>query len=152
MNEHLADGTEVFVAEMGTYGRGEIAELCSWIRPDVAVITAIGPVHLERFGSEDRVLEAKAEILDDARLRRARGRRRAPGGAGRDACPIGGPGVAGVGDAIPDADVCVVERRRTCSRCRVRGVEIAHEVPVDGSTRQRGGGDRRGPGARCPRR
>ncbi len=43
VNEHLADGTEVFVAEMGTYGRGEIAELCSWIRPDVAVITAIGP-------------------------------------------------------------------------------------------------------------
>ncbi len=43
VNEHLADGTEVFVAEMGTYGRGEIAELCSWVRPDVAVITAIGP-------------------------------------------------------------------------------------------------------------
>ncbi len=69
VNEHLADGTEVFVAEMGTYGRGEIAELCSWIRPDVAVITAIGPVHLERFGSEDRVLEAKAEILEDAAAR-----------------------------------------------------------------------------------
>ncbi len=28
VNEHLADGTEVFVAEMGTYGPGEIAELC----------------------------------------------------------------------------------------------------------------------------
>jgi UDP-N-acetylmuramoyl-tripeptide--D-alanyl-D-alanine ligase len=34
VNEHLAEGTEVFVAEMGTYGKGEIAELCSWIRPD----------------------------------------------------------------------------------------------------------------------
>ena len=33
VNEHLAEGTEVFVAEMGTYGRGEIAELCSWVRP-----------------------------------------------------------------------------------------------------------------------
>ena len=53
VNEHLADGTEVFVAEMGTYGPGEIAELCSWCPPDIAVITAIGPVHLERFGSED---------------------------------------------------------------------------------------------------
>src|SRR6202035_5977429 len=66
VNEHLTQGTEVFVAEMGTYGRGEIAELCSWVRPDVAVITAVGPVHLERFGSEERVLEAKAEILKDA--------------------------------------------------------------------------------------
>jgi UDP-N-acetylmuramoyl-tripeptide--D-alanyl-D-alanine ligase len=28
INENLAPGTEVFVAEMGTYGPGEIAELC----------------------------------------------------------------------------------------------------------------------------
>ena len=66
VNEHVAPGTEVFVAEMGTYGRGEIAELCEWLVPDVSVITAIGPVHLERFGSEERVVEAKAEILDKA--------------------------------------------------------------------------------------
>ncbi len=63
VNENLADGTEVFVAEMGTYGPGEIADLCSWLVPDIAVITAIGPVHLERFGSEDRIVQAKAEIL-----------------------------------------------------------------------------------------
>ena len=66
------------VAEMGTYRPGEIAALCEWLPPEVAVITAIGPVHLERFGSEDRVLEAKSEILvkcdvavlatDDSRL------------------------------------------------------------------------------------
>jgi len=78
INEHLADGTEVFVAEMGTYGPGEIADLCRWCPPDIAVITAIGPVHLERFGSEDRIVESKAEIIvpaddvvlpsDDARL------------------------------------------------------------------------------------
>jgi UDP-N-acetylmuramoyl-tripeptide--D-alanyl-D-alanine ligase len=49
INEHLALGTEVFVAEMGTYGRGEIAELCRFVPPDIAVITAIGPVHLERM-------------------------------------------------------------------------------------------------------
>jgi UDP-N-acetylmuramoyl-tripeptide--D-alanyl-D-alanine ligase len=66
VNEHLAQGTDVFVAEMGTYGRGEIAALCSWMRPDVAVITAIGPVHLERFGSEDEIVLAKSEILADA--------------------------------------------------------------------------------------
>jgi UDP-N-acetylmuramoyl-tripeptide--D-alanyl-D-alanine ligase len=68
INEHLAGGLDVFVAEMGTYGPGEIADLCSWIPPDIAVITAIGPVHLERFGSEDRIVEAKSEILADARI------------------------------------------------------------------------------------
>jgi UDP-N-acetylmuramoyl-tripeptide--D-alanyl-D-alanine ligase len=62
VNEHLVGGAEVFVAEMGTYGKGEIAELCAWCPPDIAVITAIGPVHLERFGSEEAILEAKSEI------------------------------------------------------------------------------------------
>jgi UDP-N-acetylmuramoyl-tripeptide--D-alanyl-D-alanine ligase len=89
VNEHLADGTEVFVAEMGTYGPGEIAELCEWIRPEVSVITAIGPVHLERFGSEEKVLEAKSEIVvtsevavlatDDPRLARLADRLAAEG-------------------------------------------------------------------------
>jgi UDP-N-acetylmuramoyl-tripeptide--D-alanyl-D-alanine ligase len=66
VNEHLADGTEVFVAEMGTYRPGEIADLCRWCPPDIAVITAIGPVHLERFGSEERIVEAKSEIMERA--------------------------------------------------------------------------------------
>ncbi len=68
VNEHLTPGTEVFVAEMGTYGKGEIADLCSWCPPDIAVITAIGPVHLERMRSEEAILEAKAEILERAGL------------------------------------------------------------------------------------
>jgi UDP-N-acetylmuramoyl-tripeptide--D-alanyl-D-alanine ligase len=67
VNEHLAPGTEVFIAEMGTYGKGEIAELCSWIVPTVGVLTAIGPVHLERFGSLEKTVEAKSEILAGAR-------------------------------------------------------------------------------------
>ncbi len=65
INESLAPGTEVFVAEMGTYGPGEIAELCSWVQPSVAVITAIGPVHLERMRTEEAILAAKSEILVD---------------------------------------------------------------------------------------
>lgn len=66
VNEHLSPGTKVFVAEMGTYGPGEIADLCRWIPPDVAVITAIGPVHLERFGSLETTARSKAEVLADA--------------------------------------------------------------------------------------
>ena len=62
VNEQLVEGTQVFIAEMGTYGPGEIAELCSWCPPEIAVMTAIGPVHLERFGSLDVTLAAKSEI------------------------------------------------------------------------------------------
>jgi UDP-N-acetylmuramoyl-tripeptide--D-alanyl-D-alanine ligase len=68
INEGLAPGTEIFVAEMGTYGQGEIADLCSWVRPEVGVITAIGPVHLERMGSEEMIAQAKREILENARV------------------------------------------------------------------------------------
>ncbi len=68
INDHLTPGTQVLVAEMGAYGKGEIADLCSWIRPTIGVITAIGPVHLERFGSLDNVAAAKAEIVADAEV------------------------------------------------------------------------------------
>lgn len=68
INEHLTPGTEVFVAEMGTYGPGEIAALCEWVRPDIAAIVAIAPVHLERFKSEERIVAAKSEILDGAAI------------------------------------------------------------------------------------
>ena len=66
VNESLSPGTDVFVAEMGTYGPGEIAALCEWCPPSISIITAIGPVHLERFGSEDVTLVAKSEILETA--------------------------------------------------------------------------------------
>jgi UDP-N-acetylmuramoyl-tripeptide--D-alanyl-D-alanine ligase len=66
INDHLGPGTEVFVAEMGTYGPGEIADLCEWVKPDVSAIVAIGPVHMERFRSEEKILAAKSEILEGA--------------------------------------------------------------------------------------
>lgn len=68
INEHLAATTEVFVAEMGTYGLGEIREMVEWLRPEVAVITAIGPVHLERMKTLETIAAAKSEILSGARV------------------------------------------------------------------------------------
>jgi UDP-N-acetylmuramoyl-tripeptide--D-alanyl-D-alanine ligase len=99
INEHLAPGTDVFIAEMGTYGPGEIADMCRWCTPSIAIITAIGPVHLERFGSLDVTTTSKAEItegastvilnVDDDRLRAlgvalARPQRRVVRVSGRD--------------------------------------------------------------------
>jgi UDP-N-acetylmuramoyl-tripeptide--D-alanyl-D-alanine ligase len=57
-------GTEVLVLEAGMRGFGEIAELAAICEPDVAVITAIGPVHLEQVGSVEGVARAKAELLE----------------------------------------------------------------------------------------
>ena len=68
VNEHLVPGTEVFIAEMGTYGPGEIARLCELFPPDVAVLTAIGEMHLERMRDKQGVLAAKSEITEQARV------------------------------------------------------------------------------------
>jgi UDP-N-acetylmuramoyl-tripeptide--D-alanyl-D-alanine ligase len=68
INEHLTMGTDVLVAEVGTYGKGEIRDICRWLRPTIGVITAIGPVHLERMGSLDGIARAKAEILETVDL------------------------------------------------------------------------------------
>jgi UDP-N-acetylmuramoyl-tripeptide--D-alanyl-D-alanine ligase len=55
--------TEVVVCEMGMRGLGQIAELCAVARPDVGVITSIGPVHLELLGTVEKVAEAKSEVV-----------------------------------------------------------------------------------------
>jgi len=64
LNEHLVPGTEVFIAEMGMYGPGEIRAMCEWVQPKIGVIVNIGPVHLERVGSLDGIVAAKSEILE----------------------------------------------------------------------------------------
>jgi UDP-N-acetylmuramoyl-tripeptide--D-alanyl-D-alanine ligase len=60
----LEPDTEVCVVELGMRGIGQIAALCSFVRPDVGVISAIGPVHLELVHTVDGVARAKAELVD----------------------------------------------------------------------------------------
>lgn len=50
------------VVEMGMYALGEIAHLCTLARPRIGVVTNIGPVHLERLGTIERIAQAKAEL------------------------------------------------------------------------------------------
>src|SRR5262249_23154940 len=51
------------VFEMGMNHPGGIAPLSRLVRPDVAVITTIAPVHLEFLGSLANIADAKAEIF-----------------------------------------------------------------------------------------
>ena len=63
VNEMLSDEHRFFVAEMGAYREGEIAELVRLVNPTVGVLTAIGPAHLDRFGSMDAIRRGKYEIV-----------------------------------------------------------------------------------------
>lgn len=56
--------TEVLVTEIGARGVGQVAQLSAWLRPDVAVVTAVAGVHLELFGSIDSISVAKGELVE----------------------------------------------------------------------------------------
>ena len=64
INESLRPQHRFFVVEMGAYREGEIAQLCRFARPRIGVLTAIGPAHLERFGSMEAIRRAKYEIVE----------------------------------------------------------------------------------------
>jgi UDP-N-acetylmuramoyl-tripeptide--D-alanyl-D-alanine ligase len=59
----LEPDTELLVVELGMRGFGQITQLCEYVRPDVGVITAIGPAHLELVGDVEGVARAKGELL-----------------------------------------------------------------------------------------
>jgi UDP-N-acetylmuramoyl-tripeptide--D-alanyl-D-alanine ligase len=66
INENLTESTSIFIAEMGVYGPGELRDMCEWCPPSIAIVTAIGPVHLERMRTLDVVERAKFEITERA--------------------------------------------------------------------------------------
>ncbi len=86
INEELGPEHQVLIVEMGAYRRGEIRDMARLTRPRIGVLTAIGPQHLERFGSIETIEKAKFELLealpadgiaivnnDDPRVRRLAG-------------------------------------------------------------------------------
>jgi UDP-N-acetylmuramoyl-tripeptide--D-alanyl-D-alanine ligase len=59
----LESDTEICILELAMRGFGQIAELCAVARPDIGVITNVGPVHLELVESLDGVVRAKSELI-----------------------------------------------------------------------------------------
>ncbi len=51
------------VLEMAMYGIGEIHTQCVLTRPQIGIVTNVGPVHLSRLGTIERIVQAKAELV-----------------------------------------------------------------------------------------
>jgi UDP-N-acetylmuramoyl-tripeptide--D-alanyl-D-alanine ligase len=51
------------ILEMGMYALGEITLLCNIAAPQVGVVTNVGPTHLERLGTIERIAQAKSELV-----------------------------------------------------------------------------------------
>jgi UDP-N-acetylmuramoyl-tripeptide--D-alanyl-D-alanine ligase len=61
---NAGDGTEAAVIEMGARGIGHIGTLCAIARPTVGIVTAVGHVHTELFGTIDDVARGKGELVE----------------------------------------------------------------------------------------
>jgi len=107
--------TKLAVFEMGMNNAGEIAALTRQVRPNVALITAIAPAHIENLGSEEAIADAKGEIFQ---------------GLEED-------GVAIVPNDTPHRDRLVKAARRTADRIITFGsgdadVHAIHAVSSEG--------------------
>ncbi len=115
VREELKDEHEYFVVEMSAYGPGEIREVCDLVHPGLGILTAVGVQHLERFGTPERIAEAKYELIA--------------------ALPAGAPAVMNADDPVclRLAERARAERKRVLlygmgeseAELAVRGTEIA---------------------------
>src|SRR3546814_640850 len=56
--------TGVQTCALPIYHAGELAALTLIVRPHVAIVTTIAPAHMEYFGSEEAIADAKGEIFE----------------------------------------------------------------------------------------
>jgi len=98
------------VIEMGASAAGEIAYLASLARPDVGVVTNVGPAHLEGFGSLPGVARAKSELF---------------GALGEE-----GWAVLNADDAFVDVFRDAAGHRRRCEFGHARGADV-RGIPPD---------------------
>jgi UDP-N-acetylmuramoyl-tripeptide--D-alanyl-D-alanine ligase len=64
MMMHVSEKTNTYIAELGAYRKGEIAELCEIVQPTIGVITAITNQHAGLFGSVEELAQTKWELAD----------------------------------------------------------------------------------------
>ena len=53
---------QALVLEMGARGRGQIRALCDIARPTIGIVTNVGVAHMQLFGSQEAIRDAKAEL------------------------------------------------------------------------------------------
>ena len=126
------------VLEMGMNHEGEIEPLSRLVRPHIAVITTIAPVHLEYLGSLDKIADAKAEIFFGV----------VPGGSAilnrdiaqfahlkRRAKEAGVTRIVSFGEhKAADAHLikCVLHPRCSTVEARILGTELAYKIGAPG--------------------
>ncbi len=64
IREHIKGYNQVFIVEMGAKQKNDIKEICDLVHPQMGIITAVGPQHLESFRTIQNVQSTKFELAD----------------------------------------------------------------------------------------
>ncbi|MCH5232928.1 MAG: UDP-N-acetylmuramoyl-tripeptide--D-alanyl-D-alanine ligase [Muribaculaceae bacterium] len=64
VREMLKPYNNIFICEMGAKQKGDIREICDLVHPEIGIVTAVGPMHLETFKSIENVQATKFELID----------------------------------------------------------------------------------------
>lgn len=64
VREMMKPYTEVFICEMGAKQSGDVKEICDLVHPEIGIVTAVGPMHLDTFKSIENVQATKFELID----------------------------------------------------------------------------------------
>ena len=57
--ENLNSEHQIFIAEVGAYDKGKVAEVCTILKPDIGIVTGVNEQHLALFGSLQNLLSAE---------------------------------------------------------------------------------------------
>ena len=64
IREQLEPFHQVFIVEMGAKQPGDIKEICDLVHPAIGIVTAVGKMHLETFGSFENIQKTKFELIN----------------------------------------------------------------------------------------
>ena len=64
INNDLDKFTDLFLAEMGAFKKGEIQELCDLVNPTYGILTKVGTAHMDSFGSQENIQYGKFELIE----------------------------------------------------------------------------------------
>ncbi|MEK7087211.1 MAG: UDP-N-acetylmuramoyl-tripeptide--D-alanyl-D-alanine ligase [Patescibacteria group bacterium] len=62
--KNLKPKHEIFIVEMAAYKPEDVKSIAKITKPQIGIITAIGPMHLERFGNMETILKTKLELIE----------------------------------------------------------------------------------------
>ena len=57
------ESTKYCIIEMGARHKGDIAKLCSIVKPDIGVVLRVGNAHIGEFGSQEAISQTKSELI-----------------------------------------------------------------------------------------